>query len=127
MLKPKPQPRKTVAVVSAVFFALSLWFFWREKPAAPWFAFIALVLFIPGMFSHRFAAFFEKHWFALGHALGAINSKIILTLIYFVFLVPLASLRNLSGRKKMQDRLPGKSSFTKREHTYTAADLFKPW
>lgn len=79
------------------------------------------------MLSLRFAVFFEKRWFQLGHTLGAINSKIILTIVYFGFLVPLAAIRNLSGRKKMQDPFPEKTSFRKREHIYTADDLLKPW
>ncbi len=127
MIKRKIQPRKTVAIVSAIFLALALWFFRNEKPAAPYLLSLALALFIPGMLSLTFASYFEKLWFGLGHAIGSVNSKIILTIVYFGFLVPLAVLRNLSSRKKMQDRLTGKTAFKKRAHTYNASDLLKPW
>jgi len=47
--------------------------------------------------------FFEKwivfSWLKIGHYLGWINSRILLSLVYFIFLVPLSLLRKLLSKK----------------------------
>lgn len=69
-------------------------------------------------------------WFALSHGMGQIVSTAILTLVFFVVVTPVSLVRKLLGRDAMglrQWRGGGQSAFVRREHTYTAEDLEKPF
>ena len=62
-------------------------------------------------------------WHKLGHALGYVNSRIILSVIFIVVLTPVAFLYRLTKKK---EAFSG-SYFTTRNHTYTPKDLEKGW
>jgi hypothetical protein len=69
-----------------------------------------------------------KGWFKLAELLGWINSKVILSLVFFVFLFPIAVLFRLSNKNPLQIRKTDeKSVFTDRNHKYTAKDLENIW
>ena len=55
-----------------------------------------------------------KGWMALGHALGWINSRIILGLIFLVVLQPIALLMRAFGHDPLRKKQSNKSSY--REH-----------
>lgn len=126
MKQKKTTPLQTAAVVSSVFAAIAAYLFYKGKPAAAPLLIGAVTLFTLSLLSRKFAAAFEKAWFKLGHVLGAVNSRIILSIVYFGFLVPLAYLRRLGNAKRMQDR-PLQTNFKSRNHTYTPEDFTKPW
>ena len=66
-------------------------------------------------------------WTLLGEALGWFMPKIILGVVFFVTLLPIALLSRLFGRDKLLLRRPKASAFTVREHKYTKEDLTKAW
>lgn len=69
-------------------------------------------------------------WFGLSHLLGGIVSKILLVIIFFLIVTPIALIRRLSGRDSLQLsqwKRDGGSVFVVREHTYAADDLTKPY
>jgi len=62
-------------------------------------------------------------WEKLGHALGWLNSKVLLSLIYFIILLPLALLRKLfTGKVKEAN-----TNFYDRNVEYTATHLQNKW
>jgi len=67
-------------------------------------------------------------WLTLSHVLGKINAKILLSVVYIVFLVPLSLLYRLLSKDplfiKPSDR---RSFFRDRNHTYAAKDLENIW
>ena len=127
LMKPQaPQSRKTVAVVTSIFALISAYLFYKQKRVALPIAASSATIFVLGMLSLSFANAFHKAWFKLGHLLGAINSRIILSIVYFLFLVPLAYLRRMGSSVSMKHRPTG-SNFKTRNHLYTAKDLLKPW
>jgi hypothetical protein len=70
------------------------------------------------------------HWLWMGIAKvgGFINSHIILGLVFFLILTPLALLRRLGRKDLLQLRKKSSGSyFTTRDHRYTGKDLEKPW
>lgn len=69
-----------------------------------------------------------KGWFKLAEILGRINGSILLTLVFFVFLFPIALLSRL-GRKNPLGLQKEKtdSVFMERNHRYTAKDLENVW
>ena len=69
-------------------------------------------------------------WFGLSTALGTFVSKIILTVLFFVLVLPIGLVRRLSGKDAMQitSWKKGKGSvFRVREHRFTAKDLEHPY
>lgn len=67
-------------------------------------------------------------WQQLIKLLGFVNSRILLSIIFFLFLTPLALIARLFRSKDvLQLKKPEASNFKLRNHTYTAADLKDPW
>jgi len=69
-------------------------------------------------------------WFGFSKILGNITSKIILTIIFYIIVWPIAMLRKIMGKDSLQLRLFKKNSgsvFKARNYTYKAEDLEKPY
>jgi hypothetical protein len=67
------------------------------------------------------AELFVKYWMKLGKFLGDINARVILSVIFFTLLIPIALIRKLSSVK-----------FTKRTSSWESVegetiDFTKPW
>jgi hypothetical protein len=91
--------------------------------------YLALAFLIIGTFIKSLAGLIARGWLAFAHVLGTINSKIILSLIFFLFLTPLAlAYRLFHGDFMKIKKSPGSASyFTLRDHLYSAKDLENIW
>jgi hypothetical protein len=70
----------------------------------------------------------EWAWLKLALALGWVNSRILLSVIYFVFLLPIAWISRLFTRDPLLLRKKKTSSlFVTRNHLYTKKDLENIW
>ena len=66
------------------------------------------------------------NYFALG--LGWINSRIILSLVFYLFLTPIALISRIFTKDKFKLKHPGnKSLWVTRNHLFTSKDLENPW
>jgi hypothetical protein len=71
-----------------------------------------------------------KAWFGLAEFLGAIMSRVLLSIVFFLVLTPVALLRKMIGGDSMQLRAwraGSDSVFTKRDHAYVDKDLNHPY
>ena len=88
----------------------------------------ALIIGILGVFSDFIAEKIAWVWLKFAEILGKINSTVLLSLIFFVFLTPLALLMKIF---KKSDSLKLKkisgSVYDERNHTYVAKDLENTW
>lgn len=67
-------------------------------------------------------------WFKLAEVLGWINSRILLSLIFFVFLFPMAFLVRLFKKNFFNlEKTSEPSIYTRRDHKYTKEDLENIW
>ena len=69
-------------------------------------------------------------WYKLAEILGRINSVIILTILFFLFLTPLAWLSKLFKKDEFRLRKktdPDASYFVERNHTFSKKDLENLW
>ena len=68
-------------------------------------------------------------WFKFAEGLGYVMSKVILTVVFFVFLYPVSLLKKLfSGTDELKlKRMDTDSYFTTRDHKYLKEDLDKVW
>jgi len=73
---------------------------------------------------------FARFWFALSTALGTVVSKIILTILFFVIVLPIGLIRRLLGKDSMKIKIWKKgegSVFREREHRFAAKDMEHPY
>ena len=79
-----------------------------------WTLWIAIPFLITGILKPRLLFYPYKGWMALGLALGWINSRIILGLIFLVVLQPIALIMRAFGHDPLRKKQSNKSSY--REH-----------
>jgi hypothetical protein len=70
----------------------------------------------------------EWAWLKLALALGYVNSRILLSIIYFVFLLPIAWIAKLFTKDPLMLKAKNSSSlYTTRNHLYKKEDLENIW
>ena len=121
------QARKTALVVAAVFAVISavLWYRGNMKGHVIT-AGIALCLMFIGFLAPPVAKIFHRVWYTIAFALGWVNSRILLTIIYFFVFVPYRLVSRIVGRDPLNIRQPaGESYWHKREKTRQAKEQFE--
>ncbi len=118
------QSLETLAVLAAACIACAMIF------KAQAFAYVALGLLLVGLFLRWPAVKLAGAWLGFSAVLGAINSKILLTLVYYLVLTPIALLYRLTHRdplslKRAADS--GRSHWIVRDHQFGPRDLERPW
>jgi hypothetical protein len=66
-------------------------------------------------------------WFKLADLLSRMMSKVILSLVYVLILVPVASLQRIWKTDKLKTRKGQTSMWVRRDHLYTPGDLKNIW
>lgn len=113
------------AGLAFVLLLLLAMYFWKIS-LTPWIilAVIALMT-IPKLYYP-----FTWVWFGFSEALGMVTSKIILSILFFLIVTPIALIRRITRSDPMQLRQWKRSNasvFISVEHTYTARDLERPY
>jgi hypothetical protein len=72
--------------------------------------------------------FIVKIWYKMAEVLGAINGRILLSLVFFLILLPFALLARLGKKNPLALKREAKDSvFVERNHKYSAKDLEHVW
>ncbi len=82
---------------------------------------------ITGAFLPRLAYWVDWAWYKLAEGMGWVMSKVILSLVFYVFLFPIALLSRLTTKDTLQLKRRKDSYWTVREHAYAAKDLDNAW
>lgn len=91
---------------------------------------LSLALFLLDLFLPKVFTPLAFVWFGLARLLGAVTSKILLTLAFFLIVVPVGRLRRLLNPDPLDLKRfrKGKESVLKEiRHTFQASDLEKPY
>jgi len=78
----------------------------------------------------RFYYPFGIFWYSLSNVLGFVVSRILLTIVYTIMVIPVGLLRRLMGKDSMylkkfkKDR---SSTFKFRDHTFSSKDITNPY
>lgn len=83
---------------------------------------VGLLSFVPPV-GHRMV----WGWYKLAERLGWLNSRILLSLIYYVVVTPIGFLFRLFGNDPLLLKDTKGSMYNYREHTFTKKDLENPW
>lgn len=121
------EARKTSMLVGGVlvFAALVAWYRGRLSISVVAGS-IAGILIVVGLAAPPLAKLFHRAWMRFAFALGYVNSRIILTVIYFVAFVPYGVISRLAGRDPLQLRQKAKKSYwTPRTATRQSKEQFE--
>lgn len=90
---------------------------------------VAVILGLIGMFSKYLTAKISWAWWKLSEMMGAVMSRVILSVVFFVFLLPVALLARLfSSKDNLQlSKTTGDTYYAERDHIYQAQDLENGW
>jgi hypothetical protein len=121
----KPSLIKTYETISILAFfsiAAGLWFHRTG------FFYAALIFLFLVVFVKKAATWLAWGWLQFAHLLGTVNTKIILTLIFFLILTPIALMYRLFyGDSLKIKHTTSESQWHDRNHTYNKSDLEKAW
>jgi len=120
-MKTKIDNSKSILVIVLGFSILSLIF---KQPLLLYFGLSVGVLSITSV---RIESLILKGWFGLAHILGWINTRILLSIIFYIFLTPIALLYRIFSNDPMKLKQPKESTFEERNHTYIPEDLKNQW
>lgn len=73
------------------------------------------------------APYISMGWFKLGEGLGWINGRILLSVIFFIFLFPIALIYRWSRKNALYKKNLDDSLFQVKDHQISAKDLQDPW
>ncbi|MEL6562112.1 MAG: SxtJ family membrane protein [Bacteroidota bacterium] len=67
-------------------------------------------------------------WYKIAEVLGWINSRIILAVLFYLFLFPISIIYRLFNKDSLHVKKPGSDTmFTSRDHQYSAKDFENMW
>jgi hypothetical protein len=93
-----------------------------------WILYAAILIGVIGLLFKKLSSSISRLWIWLAETLGSVISRIILSAIYILLLLPVAMFVRLFSRDPMQlSRRDRKSSYIIRHHTFRANDLINPW
>lgn len=121
----KTEKYKSLLVIVTGF--LVLFFLFREKSFGKYFLYVSLVVGLLGIFIPIAGDWIVKGWYKLAEVLGWINTRIILSAVFFLMLTPLAWLHRLFAKNPLSLKRVDSSLYEERNHKYTAQDLENPW
>lgn len=87
----------------------------------------ALILGLIGVFIPVLADKIHWLWMKLAHVMGWVMSKVILTLVFFVFLFPMALLMRAFGKTNVKLKSDGNSYYKERNFLYDKDSLEHVW
>lgn len=120
-----PKKQNTAQVILSIVVGLLAIAMIFHKPI---FTYFALGIGLLSLLSDFFAEKVAWLWTKIGQALGYINGNILLSVIFFIILTPLAILmKYLAKKDNLLLKKPKSSVFSTRNHQYVAKDMENVW
>ena len=102
----KKELRNFGLLVGAVFSIMGLWpVFAQEEPMRFWALGLGAVLVLLGGVVPSSLAWLYKSWMWIGHVLGWINTRILLSLVFYGLITPMGLLFRLLGKDVMRQAI----------------------
>lgn len=121
--------QKHLETIIVLMLALLVFYWWKHEndlqkaQIAFW---TALLLGLIAIFIPIIAKLLHDGWMRLAHIIGWITNKILLSIIFYVILSPLAALSRFLRRSPFRNKDP-KTYYKERNFTYTAESLKDTW
>ncbi len=91
------------------------------------FIYLACGIGLTGIFIAPLAKLIAQGWYKIADILNFVMPKLIMSIVYIVILVPVASLYQLVKKDKLMLKRSSKTKWITREHQYSADDLKNLW
>jgi hypothetical protein len=123
----REQARRTALVVASVLLLIAAWNLYRGRPAVvAVFGGLGGALVLAGLFVPAAAGAFHRGWMRFAVALGHVNSRVLLTLVYYLIVTPYGVVSRLAGRDPLRRRGGGAAShWVERKATRQAREQFE--
>lgn len=106
------EARKSTLVVAGVLFLFAAWNVWKERPAVYLtLAAVGAVLAVVALLWPRGAQAFDHAWMRLAAVLGYINSRILLSVMFYGVMAPYGWVMRLFGRNPLNRRGPAAETY----------------
>lgn len=89
--------------------------------------FVALIFILIGVASPYLSGKISWAWLKLADLMGAVMSKVILSIVYFIFLVPIALIYRMTQKNPLFLKRQKGSYYIERNKQYTARDIENIW
>ena len=121
------QARKTALIVAGVCFLIAAWNIYRGRMTVVMvFGGIALLLALIGLFVPPAARAFHRLWMGIAFVLGYINSRILLSILFYGVFTPYKLVSRLIGRDPLHRRGPSEPTYwIKRQNTRQTKEQFE--
>lgn len=88
----------------------------------------ALGVAVVGLFSRFLGGIITKLWLKLAEYMGMVSSPILLSIVFYLFLTPIALMYQLFNRSNsMLKKQKQTSCYFERDHRYIPEDFENPW
>ncbi len=118
---------EALLVISTAFLVLYLFGMLKHGESKLIFLYLACGIGISGIFIRPLARLIAMAWYKMADLLSFVMSKLLMSLVYILILVPVATLYRLTKKDKLQLKRSSKTKWIAREHQYTADDLKNIW
>jgi hypothetical protein len=122
--------QKHLETILVLVLALGI-FYWFSREKNPqlgkYLLLSALILGLIGVFIPWLADKIHWAWMKLAHVMGWVMSKVILTIVFFVFLLPMALLVRAFGKSNVKVKKEGNSYYKTRDFLYNKESLEQVW
>lgn len=121
------QARKTAFVVAAVLLAIAAWNLYRGRTTVVAVTGgVAVALLLTGLLLPALARRFHVFWMKVAAVLGYVNSRVLLTLMYYGVFAPYGLVSRLAGRDPLRRRGATRESYwTERKTTRQTKEQFE--
>lgn len=97
-------------VVGGVFAALGLLFLWRGKAHFPYFLYPGLALVVCGAVAPGILRLLQKAWMTLAVLMGWVMTRVILSVLFFLVVTPIAMILRITGKDLLDLRFPSQDA-----------------
>ena len=98
------------------------WFNWSK-----WLVLAAAIIGLIGAFLPAIARWINWAWYKLAEGMGWVMSKVLLSIVFYLFLFPIALLSRLVGKSGLQLTRKDDTYWVERSHKYSKKDLDNTW
>ena len=89
-------------MVGGVFLVIGLWpFLWRQEAIREWAVVLGALLSVAGLAMPAILKYPYQGWMRVGHVMGWINTRIILSVLFYGIVTPMGLVMKLAGRDPM--------------------------
>jgi hypothetical protein len=88
---------------------------------------VAAAVFLLGLVWKDFSEVLRAGWMKLAEGMGFVSGKVVLTLVYFLVLIPVAFFAKRSGKLNIRLKPDERWGFRVRNHRFVKEDFENPW